>query len=298
MAAKKNPPSNDPRVRLAAVRDRMSIVTPHSSTTKERIRLELDDIEATMFERYVEATAVGEFFTSEKELNDKPLKERLLAKWCHLAWKNSAIPDNPEVSVQDKCNNYEYARAVFVVKAQFRPGHILPKPENRNGRPARDFLLDALTMSDNGLKQEVAERIIDQEVVFESDLSVQMSALLDGKFVRNVWVPATPEEQAIGLKLLDWIESGITGKKIAGPTLEESQILLSAREEKMRVKEPKGFLMRSLRYASNLNQFQHIVSVFKPDLSWQGVTFAEGAPANQNPRLAAALRILKIEVAT
>ncbi len=254
-------------------------------------RLSLDANEASLLDRYVEAKVVGKFFTTEEENTGGPLKAACLAKWADLVWGSKTVPDNPEIVTLRADNGAVKNRGIFQVRAVLRPGHVIPAPDVRGDKEVRDFLFAALTEGTGGLDKGQANRLIDDEVVFETPLVMNVYHLLEGRFVENVWQPATPEQQAVGMKLYNLYQ----GIEIPALTPEEVAIALGDNGTVVRFRDSAGFMLRMCSYATSAEQLKHILMVVKPDLAISGVKHEENAPATENARLVAAKRILGLD---
>lgn len=284
--------------RLARV---ASPIAAKDDKDKDRKVMPLSPEDETHLNRFVFARELKNVCEAAQGVEDIALKTSLMLKWTADAWTARNIPANPIIrTYRDQGRQTPYNSGVFMVVALYSFPSV-PKPKDREpGRTPKDYIFTALTNGTDPLSMEVAARLIENEIRFDRVIGTrQITELLEGHYEDKTWVPATPEEVAVGEKFYDiMMANDIAAISLLGAfTDEERRILFIQGDEVPKVINKADFAKNALSYAATLAQYRHILSVCRPQLQIGGVKFAENGDPTENPRLVAAKEILLLEAA-
>ena len=174
----------------------------------------------------------------------------LFKAFCEALWNNKdSVPANPKINIPD-----EMMSAIFQVHDRFPPNgmklpDISPRMEEEEiNEKIVSILIDA------GVEADDAQNLVANEIKASKQHNIRsLNELVEGHYNNEKqWVNATPEEQSVADKLLDFIDT----------LTEEEQNLI--RRDVTTVKVKSQFLSRVHQYAHHPAQVESILNVFTP----------------------------------
>lgn len=257
-------------------------------TTKEvkadtRPVIDIDDETKQKFVDFAAARELAHMFEeSEKELTSE-VYDSIFERYKVALWKSKSQPVNPSVKVNRPDGHLE-AEGQFTVQTGAKIKIKMPQvPENEL---PEDVMLKALV--DLGVKRENAERLIEKEVSFVPQWSLNFTDMLNGVISEGKFVPAS-DSQIAASELLFQVVQGqdedgnpLTSKArldlLKGIT-EEGWALMRQNVESHtkyfpQLVEGKLFLDRVCNYADTIEELDAILTVFEPIHFCSRVKFA------------------------
>jgi hypothetical protein len=272
-------------------------VKPSTKEVKADARpvIDIDDETKAKFVEFAATKELFDIFESSKKSQTADIYGAIFEKYKDTLWSSKTQPKNPSIKVQNLDGSLE-AEGQFIVQVGTRIKINMPEvPEDEL---PEDVLLKALV--DLGVKKSNAARIIEDEVSFVPQWSLNFTDMLNGVMVEGKLQPATDPQisasellfQVINGQDEDGIELNSKSrldmlKKIS----EEGWVLIKQNVESHTKYFPQlvdgaDFLDRVCNYAESKDELDSILTVFCPVHFCQRVKFAcSDAPADKTARL-------------
>lgn len=203
--------------------------------------------------RFIPADIIRKAAEKRADNANKEVSEIMLGAFADAMWKNKAVPSNPKMIVTD-ADNIADMSAIFQVQDRFPSNNIAMQSvaPDANDDDVMDALVD--TLAEAGLRKTDARNLVDNEVNCSKRHTIRpLNELISGRFgADKQWVDATPQEQAVAEKLLDFLDT---------LSLEEQSMI---RRDDIKVTMKKDFLARVSQYVHHESQVRAVLAVFKP----------------------------------
>jgi hypothetical protein len=203
--------------------------------------------------RFIPADTIRKIAEKRAENANAEASEILFKAFCAALWKNKAVPANPKVVVRDG-NDQPEMSAIFQVQDRFSP-NAMKLPEIKPEMEEEDAVAVIIaTLVEAGLEKADAEKFVAAEVETTKKRNIRsLNELALGHYgADKQWVEASPEEQSVAAKLMDFLD-----------TLTDAEQALIRRDE-MRISVKKDTLARVCQYAHCAPQVEAILKVFQP----------------------------------
>jgi hypothetical protein len=200
------------------------------------------------FQRYVAAEVVKEIVDERAHISRAELQRACFDLWCEALWKHKTkLTSFILASTQHGQRDME---ALFQVEEPATKNNR-HAPEPAEGKTLHRAAVRSLTES--GLSKEKAETFVANEVDVTPLKSLRpFHELFFGHYEEMEYKEATPEEKAVGAKLMEFVN--------ALPPDERKLVLLT--EPQVRVKE--DMIARVTDYAEGVGEIKAIFKVFPP----------------------------------
>lgn len=202
--------------------------------------------------RFIPASLIRKIAEKRAENADAEVSEIMMAAFCEALWRNKVVPANPKIIVKD--GDVADMSAIFQVQDRFTANNMAIPPVKPDAEEEDVVEAVVAALTDAGLEEADARRLVEAEINCQKRRGIRtLNELIDGHFgADKQWVDATPQEQKVAEKLMDFLES----------LSEEEQAIIRRDEVKVQVK--KDFLTRVPQYAHCAAQVQAILKIFAP----------------------------------
>lgn len=249
---------------LAGLTGKAKTAKPKAAA-KERPSLPLTAEQQETYGDFAAVKQLYDVFEARLKSIKGELEPELFEAWLTTFWKNRSVPSNPalQASVDGKVD----AEGIYIVQERFKTQ--IPDNEDPTGSVAE--LLKKL-----GLDDQKAEDLVANEVDFSPQIGLKaFNELVSGHYEDKQFVEASAAEQAVGQKILEFVQNQLT---------EDEQALVLQNTPKTVIK--KGFLARAVNYASTQEQLAAIFKVFVPVNYPKGAKFGvSDSPVERTSRL-------------
>ncbi len=203
--------------------------------------------------RFIPAKAIWSIAEKRASNAESEASEILFKSFCEALWKSKVVPANPKVLIKDEKDQPEMS-AIFQVQDKFSPGNMkLPEIKvEMEEEKIVSLIVNALVEA--GAEKADAEKLVLDEIETSKRRNIRsLNDLAIGHYEQDKrWVEATPEEQVVAGKMMDWLDT----------LTPEEQALVRRDEIKVTVK--KDFLTRVCNYAHGVEQLRGILQIFGP----------------------------------
>lgn len=158
--------------------------------------------------RFIPADNIRAIAEKRAENAKTEVAEIMLKAFVAALWKNKVVPSNPKIIVRDGVGQPDMS-AIFQVQDRFTPNNMkLPeiKPDMEEEQVV-DLIVGALV--DAGVEEDYAKKFVADEVSTAKRRNIRsLNELAEGHFGQDKqWVDATPAEQAVAEKLMDFLDT-------------------------------------------------------------------------------------------
>jgi hypothetical protein len=227
--------------------------------TPERPVLELSTQQQALLVKTIMGCILAEMFTKNKEIHQKLLKPDLYALWVSLLFKTKKSPGNPDIKTTNLGTAGKQSpdcEGQFQVKAQF------------NLKASTAVSITAM-LAKAGLPTDKAQKLVQENVTFVPNVTINFDELRNGKKSGGKFVPATPEQRAVA----DHAEKLLLSVPGTPPlTLAERKMLIN---QDPIVQVADGFLDRVMSYCETLEQLKGVLTVFVPTQAFVANQFGQ-----------------------
>ncbi len=225
-------------------------------SSKARPELNLSDSAQDAFRNFAPAKELSDYFKSHFSQTRSEFIDVAWREFIEFMWNQKTQPKNPSLSVNGSENDGDPDKTdcsgQFVVVSKL-------SVDAENASDAVDTLVD------QDVKQEDAERLVDEELDFTPMTGIKpLNHLLIGRKQDGAWIEASDQEKAAAAKLQSILMSDAF-------TDEERSLLVTSHAN---VTVKSGFLNRACTYAHSVDQLDAILSVVKPQVQLRSVKFA------------------------
>ena len=240
---------------LSSLAGKASKSKKKSGAARPELSLSAEAQEA--FREFAPAKELADHFKGYFEQTKGEFNELAWKEFIAFMWSAKTQPKNPSISVKGSADgggdpNKPDCTGQFVVVAKF-------KVQAEAAEEAVQILVD------QGLAQDDAERLVDEELNFTPMLSVRnFNHLVDGRRGDGGWIEATEDEKAVAKKLMGILQSDEFS--------DEERELLITNQPNIEIKD--GFLQRACSYAHSEEQLGAVLDVIKPQVQNRQVKFA------------------------
>ena len=215
------------------------VVTKKKSA--ERPVLDMDAEFKQLFADYAPTRVVADVMMAKAEALKAEVNEAAMKAWVANLWRNKSQPKNPVLRTTNEDGRVD-CESMFVVQNRFSVQ--IPDPDDAANSIAQ-FLRDS----------EVAKP--DDLVENELDVSPQVglrpfNELVSGHYEDKEFVDSSPEEKAVGEKLLKFVMS----------LDDDEKELVLRTTPKIKVKP--GFFERVTSYCGTREELEKVMAIFKP----------------------------------
>jgi len=206
------------------------------------------------YKRFIGAAVLREIVGKRAELSEAEVDRAVFDLWVEALFKNGTQPANSSLKLdKEGAPGRKDLEALFQVQDKFTKNNIhLPEPNPGETLQAATVRL----LVEMGLPQDKAEAFVTKEVDMKPTKGLKsFNELKFGHYEgegRKQWVDATPAEQAVADKLMQFVASL--------PPEERKLVLVT--QPKVDVK--KGAIGRIPAYCSSLAHVRAIFKVFEP----------------------------------
>ncbi len=188
-------------------------------------------------QRFIPADTVRAIAEKRAENAKVEASEIMFKAFVAALWKHKVVPSNPKIIVRDGAGQPDMS-AIFQVQDRFTPNNMkLPEYKaDAEEEEVIDLVVTALT--DAGVEEAQAKKLVAAEVQTSKRRNIRsLNDLAEGRYGQDKqWVDASPAEQAVAEKLMDFLD-----------TLTEAEQAIIRRDE-MKVTVKKDFLTRVCQY--------------------------------------------------
>lgn len=274
-----------PKVKHSKVVDRFRAKAKPIETKKvtDRPVIDIDDETKEKFVEFAATKELFDAFEESKKRQTADLYESIFDRYKAVLWRNKTQPKNPSIKVEKADGRLE-AEGQFIVQVGSKIKINMP-PVGEEQLP-EEVLFRSLV--DLGVNKDNAERLIEKEVSFVPQWSLNFTDMLHGVMVEGKLQPAS-DEQISASEILFQVMNGQDedGNDLTPKTrldmlkkiTEEGWVLLHQNIQNHTRYFPQlvdgaGFLDRVCNYAESMEELDSILTVFQPVHFCQRVKFA------------------------
>jgi hypothetical protein len=273
------------KVAKKSVIDRFrSKAMPASKKTSkdERPTIDIDEDIQRSFIEYSAISEVCHMAEQREKSQGKQIVDDIYERYLDVLWQTKTQPQNPNIKAYE--GDRLDATGLFTISTGSRIKVVMPavNPDE----PLEDALVRSLI--DLGISKNNAERLVETEVSFVPDWSLNFTDLLRGESKSGKITPSTPVQQDTAERLF----MAIQGEDCEGNSLSSKERLemlkgisqdgwdaLQRNVENQTTYSPSlvdgdGFLDRVCGYAETREELGCIMTVFKPVISLRSVKYA------------------------
>jgi hypothetical protein len=249
------------------------------ATTKakkpERAVLQLTESAEENFRKWVPAKILADHFRTHLENIVAALDEEVFPLFAKAMWEAKSKPQNPALKSRNE-NNQPDIEGQYVVQEKFS----ISAPDTSDGSDPREAMVTVLVGI--GLSEANARRLVETELDFMPQVTINLSELLNGKKDGKQWREPTDDERSAAAKLLAYINNGT-----ADPLTDDERASLTVTRFNKVTFKTSGFLERVTTYCTTYDQLLKLLTlVFKPIVSHRGAKFGVSDPLDtKNSRL-------------
>jgi hypothetical protein len=181
-----------------------------SGKSGDRPTLPLPPQVVEAFKRYVGAKVLEEIVTERQKNAENEVSEACFDLYVEGLWQHKKQPTNPGLKLNNDRGQPDL-EAMFQVQDRFTKNNIhLPEPEtDKDGNPVETLQQATVKLLVGlGLEKDLAEKFLAEEVDMRPVKSLRaFNELIFGHYQGKDWVDATPEEKAVGQKLMDFVKT-------------------------------------------------------------------------------------------
>lgn len=209
--------------------------------TAERPVLDMDDEFKRLFADYAPTRVVADVMMAKADALKNEVNEAAMKAYIANLWRNKSQPKNPVLRTLNADGRVD-CESMFVVQNRFTVQ--IPDPDDAANSIAQ-FLRDSHVAKPDDLVNN------------ELDVSPQVglrpfNELVSGHYEDKDFVDATPEEKAVGEKLLQFVMS----------LSDDEKALVLRTTPKVKVKP--GFFERVTSYCGTREELEKVMAIFKP----------------------------------
>lgn len=272
---------------------------PSTKEVKDSTRpvIDIDDETKQKFVDFAATRELFQIFEESQKEQTGDVYRAIFDKYKLALWNSKSQPKNPSIKVNDPSGRLE-AEGQFIVTVGSKIKINMPEvPEDKL---PEEVMLESLVLL--GVKKAYAEALIEKEVSFVPQWSLNFTDMLHGTFAKGKFNPANDSQISASEVLFQVINGqdedgeGLSPKAkldmLKGIT-EEGWILLKQNIESHtkyfpQLVDGENFLDRVCNYADNFEELLAILTVFSPVHYCARVKFAcSDTPENKTKRLIA-----------
>jgi hypothetical protein len=260
-------------------------VKPATKEVKSDARpvIDIDDETKQKFVDFAAARELSHMFEEHEKEYTAELYGSIFERYKAALWKSKSQPVNPSIKVNKPDGSLE-AEGQFMVQTGAKIKIKMPPvPE---GQMPEDVLLKALV--DLGVKEENAVRLVEKEVSFVPQWSLNFTDMLNGVISEGKFTPASDPQIAASEALFQVVQgqdedgNPLSAKDridLLKQITEEGWVLIKQNIEGHtkyfpQLVEGKLFLDRVCNYADTIEELDSILTVFEPIHFCSRVKFA------------------------
>jgi len=233
-----------------------------STTKKDRPEILVTDDTLEALREWAPLKVISDLFATNCKNARNSLDEYLWDIYTEAMFANKSQPQNPAIRANGE-NGRPDIEATYVVTARFK----VQVPEGAEGEEPEDVMVVKL-QEDAGLSEENATALVEDEMDFEPDSGINLTALLHGKKEGKTFRQSSDVQISAGEKLLDYLDGETDQLDLSD---NEKDAVNNAREDKFTVGVNGGFLERACNYADTLEQLRDLFDFVKPVTQLRGV---------------------------
>lgn len=270
------PMAGDRSAKTSRVVDRFrKKAKPNTKEIKDNERpvMQIDEETQDRFVNFAVTKEIFDIFEESKKEQTDELYSSLFSTWKNTLWKNKSQPITPKIVVKNRAGKVD-AEGQFIIQTGSKIK--INMPSVGEDESPEEVLVMALVSS--GLNPSNAERLVEQEVSFVPQWSLNFTDLLHGVMEKNKLQPASEVQISASEALFQVINGEDADGKVLTPKdrvemlksiTEEGWGVLKTNVEKHTSYFPSlvdsaNFLDRVCGYCNSSEELDAVLTVFKP----------------------------------